>query len=46
MPLEAISGKAATAEDARVRTPVMLEVPEGENRGPIFAVVQVRKSHF
>jgi len=24
----------------------MLEVPEGENRGPIFAVVQVRKSHF
>jgi hypothetical protein len=46
MPLEGISGKAAQAEDARVRTPVMLEVPEGENRVSIFAIVQVRPSFF
>jgi len=39
MPLERVSGKAAAADDARVRTPVMLEAPEGENRVSSFAVV-------
>jgi len=30
MPLERCSGKAAQANDARVRTPAMLKNPEGE----------------
>jgi hypothetical protein len=42
MPLEQRSGKAAQTRDARVRTPVMLEVPEGENRVSIVTVVQAR----
>jgi hypothetical protein len=39
MPLEQRSGKAAQTNEARVRTPVMLAVPEGENRVPIFAII-------
>jgi hypothetical protein len=40
MPLERRSGKAAQTRDARVRTPIMLEVPEGENRVSIVTIVQ------
>lgn len=46
MPLEICSGKAAEAEDARVRTPVMLAVPEGGNRVSVFADIQARPSSF
>ena len=40
MPLEQRSGKAAQANDARVRTPAMLETPEGEIRVSIFMFTQ------